>query len=362
MARLDAPCLVALGMSTGRFFEDFAIGQRMVHALPRTIHGGDLSLYIALTGDRSALSSSTEFARSLGFVRELVPDMLVFHIVFGQSVNDVSYRAVANLGYADVRFLRPVFPGDTLSTESEVIGRRETSGKDSGIVYVRTVGCNQKGQEVLTLVRWVLVPKCDAGALSPAASVPVLPELVDASAIPVPTALNLQRFWDVSWATGSAMRWHDYNVGDRFDHAGAMTIEEADHMQATRLYHNSAQVHFDGRGMASSRFGKRLVYGGHVISVAWALAQQSLGNALLMGAWNSGVHAVPTFAGDTLRATSHVLARAEVTGRVDVGAVRLALVASKNLDASAARALPTPGAKRDAAVVLELDFWVLVPR
>ena len=350
-------------MSTGRFFEDFNIGQRMVHALPRTIHGGDLSVYIALTGDRSALSSSTEFARSLGFVRELVPDMLVFHIVFGQSVNDVSYRAVANLGYADVRFLRPVFPGDTLSAESEVIGHRETSGKDAGVVYVRTVGCNQKGQEVLTFARWVLVPKRDVGVPSPSPSVPVLPEQVEAAAIPVPAALNLQRFWDVSWATGSAMRWHDYQVGARFDHPGAMTIEESDHMQATRLYHNSAQVHFDGHGMANSRFGKRLVYGGHVISVAWALAQQTLGNALLMGAWNSGVHAAPTFAGDTLRATSHVLARAEVAGRVDVGAVRVALVASKNLDEIAAHSLPAPdGANRAAAVVLELDFWVLVPR
>lgn len=350
-------------MSTGRYFEEFAIGQGLVHALPRTIHGGDLSLYIALTGDRSALSSSTEFARSLGFVRELVPDMLVFHIVFGQSVGDVSYRAVANLGYADVRFLRPVFPGDTLSSETEVIGHRETSSKDAGVVYVRTVGCNQKGQEVLTFARWVLVPKRNAATPTASASVPLLPELVEASAIPVPAALNLQRFWDVSWATGSAMRWHDYHVGARYDHPGAMTIEEADHMQATRLYHNSAQVHFDGHGMATSRFGKRLVYGGHIISVAWALAQQSLGNALLIGAWNSGVHAAPTFAGDTLRATSHVLARAEVIGRVDVGAVRLVLVVSKNLDESAAATLPAPGGgPRDAAVVLELDFWVLVPR
>ena len=350
-------------MSTGRYFEEFVIGQRLVHALPRTIHGGDLSLYIALTGDRSALSSSTEFARSLGFVRELVPDMLVFHIVFGQSVSDVSYRAVANLGYADVRFLRPVFPGDTLSSETEVIGRRETSSKDAGVVYVRTVGCNQKGQEVLTFARWVLVPKRNTTTPTATTCVPVLPELVEASAIPVPAALNLQRFWDVSWATGSAMRWHDYHEGARYDHPGAMTIEESDHMQATRLYRNSAQVHFDGHGMANSRFGKRLVYGGHIISVAWALAQQSLGNALLMGAWNSGVHAAPTFAGDTLRATSHVLARAEVTGRVDVGAVRLALVVSKNLEETAAATLPAPGdGPRNGAIVLELDFWVLVPR
>lgn len=350
-------------MSSGRYFEDFNIGQRLVHALPRTIHGGDISLYIALTGDRSPLSSSTEFARSLGFARELVPDLLVFHIVFGQTVGDVSYRAVANLGYSDVRFMRPVFPGDTLSTESEVIGLRETSGKDAGVVYVRTTGCNQKGQEVLTFARWVLVPKRNPASPSPNASTPTLPSVVEPDAIPVPSVLNLQRFWDVSWATGSAMRWSDYQIGTRFDHPGAMTIEEADHMQATRLYHNSAQVHFDAHGMATSRFGKRLVYGGHVISVAAALAQQSLGNALLMAAWNSGTHANPTFAGDTLRASSHVLARAEVPDRSDVGAVRIALVASKNLNEAEVAALPAPGATpRNPAVVLELDYWTLVPR
>jgi 2-methylfumaryl-CoA hydratase len=347
----------------GRFFEDFSVGQRMVHALPRTIHGGDLSLYIALTGDRSPLSSSTEFARSLGFARELVPDLLVFHMVFGQTVSDVSYRAVANLGYADVRFTRPVFPGDTLSTETEVIGVRETSTKDSGVVYVRSIGSNQKGQEVLSFVRWVLVPKRDASAPANNPTVPSLPALVEPTELPTPAALNLQRFWDVSWATGSATRWSDYEIGSRFDHPGAMTIEDSDHMQATRLYHNTAQVHFDAVAMANSRFGKRLVYGGHVMSVAYALAQQSLGNALLMAAWNSGSHVSPTFGGDTLRATSHVIARAEVAGRTDVGAVRMMLVATKNLTSDETAAVPVPSAgTRHPGVVLELDFWALVPR
>ncbi|HEY1548281.1 MAG TPA: MaoC family dehydratase, partial [Kofleriaceae bacterium] len=104
---------------TGRSFEDFAIGQHLVHAVPRTLHGGDISMYFALTGDRHPLASSTELARSLGFMREVLPDLLVFHIVFGQSVPDISHNATANLGYADVRFLRPAYPGDTLLAETE---------------------------------------------------------------------------------------------------------------------------------------------------------------------------------------------------------------------------------------------------
>jgi 2-methylfumaryl-CoA hydratase len=333
---------------TGRCFEDFSIGQHLVHALPRTLHGGDISTYIALTGDRHPLASSTELARSLGFMREVLPDLLVFHIVFGQSVPDISHNATANLGYADVRFLRPVYPGDTLVAESEVIGLREVSSGTSGVVYVRTRGTNQKGQEVLSFVRWVLVPKRDANAAKGVDHVPQLPDAVTAERLPVPEVMNLQRFGDLAWAMPPGDRWDAYDVGERIDHPDAMTIEEADHVQATRLYHNTAQVHFDRIAMEAvgSKFGKRLVYGGHVISVAMALSQNGLGTALKIAAWNSGSHVAPTFAGDTLRAASEIVDKVEVPDRLDVGALRIKLTAIKNT--------------KDR--VLELDYWALVPR
>jgi 2-methylfumaryl-CoA hydratase len=179
---------------TGRYFEDFVIGQRLVHAVPRTLHGGDIALYMALTGERPPLASSTDVARGLGFVREVVPDLLVFHIVFGKSVADISHNAAANLGYADVRFLRPVYPGDTLVAESEVIGLREVSSGEAGVVYVRTRGTNQKGQEVLSFVRWVLIPKRDKAAARGVNKVPQVPSAVTADRLPVPDAMNLQRF------------------------------------------------------------------------------------------------------------------------------------------------------------------------
>src|SRR5689334_7949234 len=199
-------------VTTGRLFEDFAVGQRLVHAVPRTLHGGDIALYMALTGERPPLASSTELARSLGFLREIVPDLLVFHIVFGKSVPDISHNATANLGYADVRFLRPVYPGDTLVADSEVIGLRELSSGEAGIVYVRTRGTNQKGQEVLSFVRWVMVPKRDASAAKGVNNVPTLPAVVTADRLPVPEAMNLQRFPDLAWAFGSTARWDDYDV------------------------------------------------------------------------------------------------------------------------------------------------------
>ena len=350
-------------VSTGRYFEDFSIGQQLVHRVPRTLHGGDISMYMALTGDRHPLASSTELARSLGFHREVMPDMLVFHVVFGKSVPDISHNASANLGYADVRFMRPVYPGDTLVAESEVIGLREVSSGDAGVVYVRTRGTNQKGQEVLTFIRWVMIPKRDKTALRGVNEVPQLPSVVTPDRLPVPDVLNLQRYSDLAWAMNPGARWDDYEVGERLDHPDAMTIEEADHVQATRLYHNTAQVHFDQMTMASSRFGRRLVYGGHVISVAMALSQNGLGTALRIAAWNGGAHVGPTFAGDTLRAFTEIVEKAEIPGRRDVGALRLRLNAVKNTTAAELQQVTSLlSGTKEPRIVLELDYWLLMPR
>ncbi len=353
--------------TTGNYFEDFQVGQRLQHATPRTIHGGDLALYIALTGDRRPLASSTEFARSLGFSRECAPDLLAFHLVFGKTVADISLNAVANLGYARVLFHRPVYPGDTLTAESEVIGLRPLSDGKRGVVYVTSRGHNQKGQEVLSFHRWVMVEKRDPSAPAPAEVVPSLPEAVPVEELPVPAALNLARFGDLRWATGGAHLWDDYEPGERIVHHGGMTLEEADHTLATRLYQNSARVHFDQHAQAQTRFGKRLVYGGHVISVAHALAFGGLENVVRMAAWNGGQHVNPTFAGDTLYAWTDVLERAEVPDRSDLGALRMRLVAVKNVDPAREEVslhVAGPGGKpaHDPRVVLVLDWWGLVPR
>ena len=100
---------------------------------------------------------SDAFAQAIGYPRAPVDDLLVFHIVFGKTVPDISLNAVANLGYADCRFLAPVYPGDTLTAVSEVIGLKENSSRKTGIVYVRTTGYKQDGSKVLEYVRWVMV-------------------------------------------------------------------------------------------------------------------------------------------------------------------------------------------------------------
>jgi 2-methylfumaryl-CoA hydratase len=345
--------------SAGNFFEDFRIGQVIRHATPRTITAGDVSLYGALYGARFAAQSSDRFAAAIGYARAPVDDLLVFHVVFGKTVPDLSLNAVANLGYADGRFLAPVFPGDTLDASSEVIGLKENSSRKTGVVYVRSSGFRQDGTKVLDYVRWVMVRKRDEAAAAPGDLVPSLPAALGADALgsacpPIDTAA-----YDAMLA-GSPHRWGDYAVGERIDHVDGMTVEEAEHQIATRLYQNTARVHFNQFSEGKGRFGRRLIYGGHVISLARALSFNGLANAFHVAAINGGRHVAPLFAGLTVFAWSEVLDKAELPSRHDVGALRLRTIATK--DRPCADYPYKSGDDYDPAVILDFDYWVLLPR
>jgi len=342
----------------GRFFEDFRFGETLVHATPRTVSEADAALYLALTGTRFAVNSADPFAQSLGLKRAPLDDVLAFNIVFGKTVPDVSVNAVANLGYAAGIFGVPLFSGDTVTARSEVIGLRENSNRQTGTVYVRSRGVNQRGETLIDYVRWVMVRKRDSAADAPAPSVPKLPEAVAPADLVVPAGLDLARYDRV--LAGSRHGWSDFAVGDRIDHVDGMTIEEAEHAMATRLYQNTAKVHFNRHSESKGRFGKRLIYGGHIISLARALSFNGLGNALRIAALNGGRHVAPCFAGDTIYAWTGVLAKAEIAGRGDVGALRLRTVAAK--DHPCADFPDKDGDAYHAAVVLDLDYWVLMPR
>lgn len=344
-----------LKSNPGHFFEDFSVGRELVHATPLTVSAGDIALYRALTGGRHALYSAETFARANGAQGLPLDPLLAFHVVFGKSVPDISLNAVANLGYAEGRFGVPVYPGDTLRAVSEVIGVKETSSGKTGIVWVRTRGLNQRDEEVMSYVRWVMVHKRDSATPAPQ---PVVPELAGAvSPGDLVTGLTYSG-WDDALA-GSAFRYDDYTVGEKIDHVDGLTVEEAEHQVATRLYQNTAKVHFDAHAMADSRFGKRLIYGGVVISIARALSFNGLANAAELLAINAGTHAGPLFAGETVYAWSEVLDKAELSRTA--GALRLRLVAVK--DRSAAD-FPLKGedGKYHPSVLLDFDYWAAIAR
>jgi 2-methylfumaryl-CoA hydratase len=343
----------------GRFFEDFRVGQVLRHATPRSVTEADQALYIALTGSRFALHSSDVFARGLGLPRAPLDDLLVFNLVFGRSVADISLNAVANLGYAACVFGAPVYPGDTLTARSRVLGLRETTSGKTGVVWVRTTGTNQRDETVLDYVRWVMVNKRDPAARAPEQVIPDLPEAVAPERLILPEGLSLAGYDAV--LAGSANLYDDYQVGERIDHLDGVTLEDAEHQMATRLYQNNARVHFNLHAAQTGRFGKRVVYGGHIISIVRALSFNGLANAFRIAAINGGRHSSPSFAGHTIYAWSEVLEKIDLPGRSDVGALRLRSVATKDRPC-AEFPLLGPDRNPDPAVVLDLDYTVLMPR
>jgi 2-methylfumaryl-CoA hydratase len=390
----------------GYFFEDYRVGQRFRHATPRTITSGDVAMYIALTGARQPLHCASTVAKALGYVESPVDDLLVFHIAFGKTVPDISYNAVANLGYADCRFLLPVFVGDTIRCETEIVGLKQNSNGKTGVVYVRSNAFNQRDENVLTWARWVMVHRRKVVAPSEHNPPKGWIDFPDVAT----NAIQAPHFADtadaMSGATGSNTLWDDVvtheliadapatgasskykklselnereieellpkgasndpmpekKAPEPINHPAGMTIEESDHMLATRLYQNTARVHFDLHHMKDSRFGKRLIYGGHVISICRALAYDGLENVISIAAINAGTHHNPTFAGDTIYAMSLPISKWVVNDLI--GAVRILLSGYKNVDLNQRTGSISPlKSSYDDAIVLSLDYTVLMPR
>jgi len=350
-------------VSAGNYFEDFRLGKVIDHATPRTIAAGEVALYIALTGARQLLPSAEPVAQSLGYKSRPVDDLLAFHIAFGKTVPDISVNAVANLGYADVRFIHPVYSGDTLRTRSTVIGLKQNSSGKSGVVYVRSVAFNQLLQPVMSWVRWVMVHKNNLDAGAPETVVPELAAFVPSTELSLPAFLDARNF-DTS-SSGSEFLWDDYQIGERINHPAGMTISDSDHTLATKLYQNNARLHFDDILMKQTAFGRRLMYGGHVISICRALSHDGLENALTIAAINAGTHCNPAFGDDTIYSWTEVLDKWTLAARNDIGALRLRMVGIKNLSADS---LASSHVHHDGKnsyhpnVILDVDYTVLMPR
>lgn len=344
----------------GNYFEDFHVGKIFYHATPRTITEGDLSLYNALYGNRFVLASSQKFAKDIGYAAQPIDDLLVFHIVFGKTVPDISLNAVANLGYAECRFLKPVYAGSTLYARSEVIGVKENSNGKTGVVYVKTTGYDDNDDPVLSYIRWVMVNKKDPASQAPVARIPDLEKIVDPQKLgeALPKALNLNHYNDEF--AGSAYRFSDYEIGEKIDHVDGMSVEEAEHQIATRHFQNTAKVHFNQHEQAQGRFGKRLIYGGHVISLARCLSFNGLANAFHISAINAGTHIAPLFAGDTVYAWSEIVDKADLSSHRDAGLIRLKTYATKDLSSKDFPGAVDKGYAQN--VILMLDYWAVMPK
>ncbi|WP_321315425.1 MaoC family dehydratase [Halarcobacter sp.] len=344
-------------INIGNFFEDFSIGQEIVHPLPRTVSQGDVSLYIAFTGSRFALHSSDVVAKEMGYDKRPIDDLLMFHLTFGKSVQDISLNAIANLGYAEISFPNPVYVGDTVSMTSTVIGLKENSNGKSGVVYVHSIGLNQNKDEVLNFKRWVMVHKKDKTTLTGIKEIPTFKE-----STPISDNINMPIVSMVDTdATGGKYFFEDYEKGERLNHPEGITIDNSDHTLATKLYQNNAKVHFNDHMMKSTPMGERLMYGGIIISIARAISFNGLQNAQWIYAINSGAHCNPTYAGDTIYAYTEVIDTIDHK-RDDIGLLRLRTVAVKNQKSKEISNPKDEDGKYLKNIVLDLDYTVIIPK
>ena len=343
-----------LNDNLGRFFEDYTVGDIIAHATPRTLTEADASLYTSIYPTRFALQSSKDFAKNCGLKDRPLDDLIVFHTVFGKTVPDISINAVANLGYAEGKFLSAVYAGETLAVTSEIIGLKQNSNGKTGIVYVKTKGQNSSGEIILEYKRWVMVRKRTVGVQDTPANVPNMKMSLDGSELYVPEQLDFTKY-DIK-ATGSKKSFNDYKVGELIDHIDGNTICEADHLFATRLWQNNSKVHFD---INAREDRKRLIYGGHIISLVRALSFNGLENAQLIVGINGGTHANPAFADDTIYCWSEVLDKIDLNVR-NIAALRLRSVGTKEKNHS--MKIKSDDGRYLPAIVLDFDYWVLVPK
>jgi len=333
---------------TGRRFEEFHLGQRFRHPVPRTVTEGDLAVHRALTGGRHALTSADTTAHAFGLERAPAEELIAFHVVLGKSVPDISHDVIANLGFAELRLGVPVFPGDTLTAESTVIGLRQIDRGDAGIIWVRTEGRNQDDLPVIVFYRWCLVPKRDPASPPPEPSVPDFGAEVPVMAMHIPSGLSGRPF--DPGLTGCPHLMEDYRVGEVVDHVDGATLEEAEHQMMARLFQVSSRIHADAAHAAGTGHGRRLAYGGHALALARALIVNGLANALWLTAIHRLDHKGPVFGGDTVTAVSQVTALDPLPGRIDLGVIRLTT---------------TVGTVRPAAepaVAATVDWSFLMPR
>lgn len=285
----------------GPWFEDFKHGQVFDEAPAVTLTDGLATLHQSLSGDRLRLPLDHELSRWVtGRSRPLAHPTLVCHVAIGQTTA-ASQRVKGNLFYRRVQLLRPVHIGDTLTTRAEVVALRQNRPKPgrptTGLVVLRVQVENQRNKPVLDFWRCPMIPLRDPEReTGHADSFDDIPADIDLEllAAKVPWGWRLSAFKDRVGRAGA--HFADVVPGTTFAVEGRDTVTGAPELARVTL--NMASTHTDP---AAGPFGRRLVYGGHTISLAGAAATRALPNLVTILGWRSCDHTGPVFEGDVLR-------------------------------------------------------------
>jgi 2-methylfumaryl-CoA hydratase len=326
----------------GRYLDEFVPGQVFVHPRGYTFERGPMLDFARVFMQCNPLYLNLEYARAHGFQDLPASPQMVFNVVLSLGVHNDSEKAIANLGYYNVQFLRPVYPGDTLRGYTKVMDRKARGEDKPGIVLIRTLGVNQHNQVVLQYERKIMVGyRGDRLPTTPAPTTPVEFPWVEHPVVDLP--INASGY--PSQLTGPNTYFEDFSLGDLIVHANGRTITD-EHMAWTYLVGNTHPLHFDrvySTGLSGKMSGEPIVYGGLVFAWLEGLASRDVSeNALWELGFTEGYHTQPAVSGDTVAALSRVVATETLPNNDSAGIVTFQFIGVKNI--SAAAALETHGA------------------
>lgn len=318
--------------SYGRVLEDFNEGEVFVHPRGITISEAFAIEFATQFMETNPLYLNREFAKAHGFRDVLVSPLMVMNIALSLGVQNDSEKAIANLGYYNVKFCAPVFPGDTLRAYTKVLEKKARGEGKPGIVSIRTIATNQNNQTVLQYDRKIMV--APAGSKTQP-STQIIKQQAEVGSDPILTLPDVKSF--PRDLTGLNSYFSNFKTGDIIVHANGRTITD-EHLGWTYRVMNTHPLHYDrlySTGREGKMSGEPIVYGGLVFAWLCGLASRDVSeNALWDLGYTEGYHTQPAISGDTVCALSRILKTESVSDQL--GVVTMQLVGVKNITAQSA--------------------------
>ncbi len=312
----------------GRVLEDFKPGEVFCHPRGITVYPAFALEFATTFMEANPLYTNREYAIAHGFRDMPVSPLMVMNICLSLGVQNDSEKAIANLGYYNVCFVKPVYPGDTLRALTKVLDVKAKEGKP-GIVTIRTIGLNQKNELVLQYDRKIMVAAAGKASEPTTVSGQPFPEQAEPT-IEIPGASGAYP----TNLTGVNSYFENFTVGDVIVHANGRTITD-EHYPWTYRVMNTHPLHYDrlySTARSGAMSGEPIVYGGLVFAwLAGLASRDTTENALADFGYTEGYHTQPAVSGDTVYAISRVLAKEEGPKGLNAGVVTFQLIGVKNI-------------------------------
>ncbi len=306
---------------TGNFLEDFRLGQVFRHKGGRTVTEGLTAHFTDFSFSANPLHKNLRYARAYGYEAMPIPPGLVMAVAFSQTVEDISENARANLEYIDMRYGAPVFVGDTIETETTVLGVKSSASRpELGVVHVQSVARKQTGAIVLAYQRKVQVFRHEANAKLDDGDVPAADVHVE---LELPAYKARAGYAELAHLSNADTYFEDFTPGDTIEHSRGRVMTD-EHIFLTGMLDNTSQVHCNqtmiDRDPGRYLGGKLVVYGGIPFALCLGLSSPDISdNSLGDIVYKTGRHTAPIFSGDTVFASTEISAKADLPGRPDLG-------------------------------------------